>query len=213
MEIFERLAGECKQRNGEGLPPLYQDGMFWFPTTAPFFILCSKSNVSPPELYIPQFFLWDPIAFEKIPCPNCKRPLTPMSKRLFEFMRSCFQNGIGSKQFADMLRVQHLLAHDHLKLQYLNHVAHYQESLDRWSGKKFEPFPDFDDTSPNGRHGYTPSSEWLRNMYDSYIELHKKEINQHMSMLTGEVCSIDHSHKVCSQAHGPLSLSCSNSQC
>jgi len=34
----------------------------------------------------------------------------------FHFMRSCFQNGMGAKQFSDSLRVQHLRRHDELHL-------------------------------------------------------------------------------------------------
>jgi hypothetical protein len=50
--------------------------------------------------------------------------------------------------------------------------------------------------SAEGQHGYTPSSTWLRDLYDLYIELHKEEFYQHMSMLTSEICMVDHSHKV-----------------
>ncbi|EKM79052.1 hypothetical protein AGABI1DRAFT_73818 [Agaricus bisporus var. burnettii JB137-S8] len=260
---FEQLVKDSKQRDSKGLPPLYQQGLFWFPTRAPFFILRKNSHVHPHDLYTPHFFLWDPICFNDISCPNCRRPLTrqqhipaprrvvgmnsafwmigyryrchrcPMasgrsitfrsrnsqimkelptqlvaefpaclshrsaiSKDLFEFMRSCFQNGIGSKQFADMLWVQHLLAYSNLKLQYLLHVESCRESMDRWSGQKFSNFKPFEDTSPTGCHGYTPSSEWLRDMYDDFLETHQHEINQHMSMLSGDICAIDHSHKV-----------------
>lgn len=260
---FERLVKDSKRRDSEGLPPLYQQGLFWFPTRAPFFILRKNSHVDPHELYRPRFFLWDPLCFNDISCPNCRRPLTRqqhipaprrvvdinstfwmigyryrchhcplangrsvtfrswncqimdklptqlttefpaclshrsgISKGLFEFMRSCFQNGIGSKQFADMLWVQHLLAYSNVKIQYLLHVESRRESMDRWSGQKFANFKPFEDTGPTGRHGYTPSSNWLRDMYDSFLETHQQEINQHMSMLSGDICAIDHSHKV-----------------
>ncbi|XP_006463078.1 hypothetical protein AGABI2DRAFT_119897 [Agaricus bisporus var. bisporus H97] len=95
-----------------------------------------------------------------------------------------------------MLRVQHLLAYSNLQLQYLLHVESRRESMDRWSGQKFSNFKPFEDTSSTGRHGYTPSSEWLRDMYDNFLEAHQHEINQHMSMLSGDICAIDHSHKV-----------------
>jgi hypothetical protein len=68
--------------------------------------------------------------------------------------------------------------------------------LDAWTGEKYEAFLPFDDTSPRGRHGFIPSSMWLRDMYDGYIEAHKHDFNQHMAMLTAEICAIDHSHKV-----------------
>lgn len=124
-----------------------------------------------------------------------------MSKGLFEWMRTCFQNGIGSKQFSDSLRVQHLLAHDNLHLQYLHYLAGFHKGLASWAGIKYETFLSFEDKSSRGRHGLVPSSEWLRDMYDNYIEAHRHDFNQHMSMLTGEICAIDHSHKV-----SPISL-------
>ncbi|EKM84243.1 hypothetical protein AGABI1DRAFT_124565 [Agaricus bisporus var. burnettii JB137-S8] len=41
---FERLVKDSKRRDSEGLPPLYQQGLFWFPTRAPFFILRKNSH-------------------------------------------------------------------------------------------------------------------------------------------------------------------------
>ncbi|EKM78169.1 hypothetical protein AGABI1DRAFT_101427 [Agaricus bisporus var. burnettii JB137-S8] len=119
-----------------------------------------------------------------------------MSKSLFEWMRSCFQNGVGSKQFSDSLRVQHLLAYDKLHLQYLHYLVSLRQTLHAYLGRKYESFLPFDDVTPRGHHGFTPGSEWLRDMYDNFIEEHQHDFNQHMSMLTGEICAIDHSHKV-----------------
>jgi hypothetical protein len=267
MDKFKALLKECKFRDNNGLPPLYsKHGTFWFPKTSTFFIL-RRRHFSPPDLYNPSFFLWDPEPLcDRIPCPNCMRPLqrhgeishprrcvdfnstffiigyryrcnccihpksgkrtvtfrswdprilsvlppalaaefparlshrSGISNTLFSWMRSCFQNGMGSKQFSDALRVQHLLAHDNLQLQYLNHLALRKSSLDSWTGEKYEAFLPFDDVSLRGRHGYIPSSQWLREMYDSYIEKHQHDFNQHTAMLTAEICAIDHSHKVC----------------
>ena len=83
-----------------------------------------------------------------------------ISKPLFSFLRSCFQNGMGSKQFSDALRVQHLLQHDEQHLQYLQHLA--AQALDGYVGKKYDDFLPFDDMSNHGPHGYVPSSQWLR---------------------------------------------------
>ncbi|KIK09495.1 hypothetical protein K443DRAFT_127431 [Laccaria amethystina LaAM-08-1] len=235
LQPFKAKIEESKRRDANRLPPLYAElQTFWFPQKATFFIL-QKPDVSPPDLYNPQFFLWDPEALcSHIPCPNCQRPLhrhthishprrcvdadstfwmlgycyrcrwcinsksgrntltfrswdprilqvlpphlaaefpvqmsyrTAMSNTLFSWMRSCFQNGMGSKQFCDALRVQHLLSHDKLQLHH-------------------------------GRHGFTPSSPWLRDMYCKFIEQHQHVFNQHMAMLTAEICAIDHSHKI-----------------
>lgn len=61
---------------------------------------------------------------------------------------------------------------------------------------KFKPFLPFEDKSPDGLQGFVPSSQWLRDVYDSLIEEHQAEFNQHMSMLTGTICGIDHSYKL-----------------
>ena len=44
---------------------------FWFPTPSPFFLL-RYSTLSPEDLLIPRFFLWDPEALTNdIKCSNC----------------------------------------------------------------------------------------------------------------------------------------------
>ncbi|KAF9522304.1 hypothetical protein CPB83DRAFT_116942 [Crepidotus variabilis] len=118
-----------------------------------------------------------------------------MSKPLFAWMRSCFQNGMGAKQFSDALRVQHLLRYDELHLQYLDWIVS-RVVMDSWMGTKYKSFLKFDDTSDEGYNGFVPSSQWFRDMYDNFIEDHRAEFNQHMGMLTGEICAIDHSHKI-----------------
>jgi len=102
---------------------------------------------------------------------------------------------MGSRQFADMLRVQHLLHYDCLHVQYLDFLA--EHALDRWAGKKYKSFLAFDNQSPDGLQGFVPSAQWLRDLYDDFIESHREDFNQHMGMLTAEVAAIDHSHKVC----------------
>jgi hypothetical protein len=37
-------------------------------------------------------------------------------------------------------------------------------------------------------------------VYDHFIEAHRKDFNQHTAMLTGNVCAIDHSFKVCNRS-------------
>ncbi|GBE88542.1 hypothetical protein SCP_1303580 [Sparassis crispa] len=119
-----------------------------------------------------------------------------MSQQVFQFMRSCFQNGMGAKQFSDTLRVQHLRHYDLMQLQYLQFLQGHR-ALGEWLGDRtFAPFLPFDDTSLDGYHGFVPSSQWLRNMYDQFMEGHEHDINQHTSMLTAEICAIDHSHKI-----------------
>jgi hypothetical protein len=111
-------------------------------------------------------------------------------------MRSCFQSGMGSKQISDAVRTQHLLNHDVLHLQYLQHLALRKSSLDSWTGRKYEAFLPFEDAGPRGRHGYIPSPRWFRDAYDGYIEEHQHDFIQHTAMLPADVCAVDHSHKV-----------------
>lgn len=103
---------------------------------------------------------------------------------------------MGPKQFSDALHVQHVLAHDELKLQYLMFLVPHHLSLDKWWGQKYDAFLPFNDTSPTGQHGFVPSAQWLRDVYARHIEEHQAEINQHTTMLPDDICAIDHSHKV-----------------
>jgi hypothetical protein len=57
-----------------------------------------------------------------------------ISKTLFSWMRSCFNYGMGSKQFSDALHSQHILCHDLLELQYLESLAN--RLLSSWISKK-----------------------------------------------------------------------------
>ncbi|KAJ7586237.1 hypothetical protein C8J56DRAFT_1052609 [Mycena floridula] len=117
----------------------------------------------------------------------------------FNFMRSCFQNGMGSKQFSDALRAHHLQSYDTLQLQYLYEVARRSE-ISQWRGeKKFSAVQPFSDSTPEGFHGFVPSGKWLRDVYDKFIEEHSHFFHQHTAQLTGEIIAIDHSHKITKQ--------------
>jgi transposase-like protein len=121
-----------------------------------------------------------------------------ISKDLLMWMRACLANGMGPKQFSDALRVVYMEKHDLLHLQYLYLI---QESYVRtWAeGVVFQSFLPFDDVSSNGFHGFVPSSQWLRDVYDTFIEEHLQDFDQHCAMLSGEIYALDHSHKVCLQ--------------
>jgi hypothetical protein len=120
-----------------------------------------------------------------------------ISESLFMFMRSCFQSGMGSKQFSDALRTRHLESYDQLYASYLSKLATMKD-ISEWRGRKFAVFLPFDDRSPDGFHGYVPSGQWLRDMFDNFMDIHGHEIDQAMAMLSGSICAIDHSFKVCS---------------
>ncbi|GLB45618.1 putative essential for the formation of DNA replication focal centers [Lyophyllum shimeji] len=123
-----------------------------------------------------------------------------ISSDVLTFMRACFQHGMGAKQFSNALLVQHLQNYDLLHLRYLQTLALLADSgsvaLSGPSALKFKSFLSFDDKSPDGLHGFVPSSQWLRDVYDSMIEEHQAEFNQHTAMLTGDICGIDHSFKL-----------------
>ncbi|SRR6266571_1599103 len=110
-------------------------------------------------------------------------------------MQSCFQNGMSTKQFTSAVHVQHLLQYNKLHIQYLDFLAN-QSGLYRWSERMFKSFQPFPDTSDDGFDGYISSMQWFQDVYDQFIEENQGDFNQHMAMLTANVCAIDHSHKV-----------------
>jgi len=147
------------------------------------------------------FRSWDPTIIERLPVHLALEFPAQLSHRsgitlsAFHFMRSYFQNGMGAKQFSDGLRVQHLRKYDEHHLQYL-HAVQSRQSISKWKGQTYAAFLPFEDQSPLGLHGFVPSSQWLRDIYHGFIEKHEKDFHQHTSMLSGEICALDHSHKV-----------------
>ncbi|KAJ3816684.1 hypothetical protein F5880DRAFT_1494027, partial [Lentinula raphanica] len=115
-----------------------------------------------------------------------------LSLRALRVLRSCIQSGMGAHQVAAMFRVQHLLRYDELRRQYLQTVV----SNLHMPGQVYKPFLPFENTSDLGFHGFVPSGQWLRDIYDGFIESHKQDFHQHTAMLSCEVGAIDHSFKV-----------------
>ena len=64
------------------------------------------------------FQSWDAKIIERLPVdlalefPAQLSPWSGITLSTFHFMPSCFQNGMGAKQFSDSLRVQHLHKYD-----------------------------------------------------------------------------------------------------
>jgi len=173
---------------------------------APFWIVgyryrCRRCKHPKSQKHTVTWRSWDPRILASLPpalaaeFPAKLSHRSGISNSLFDWMRSCFQNGMGAKQFSDALLVQNLLRYDELHLQYLDFLAHRCQALDRFTLVKYKSFLPFDDRSPDGYHGFVPSSQWLRDVYDNFIEEHRHDFNQHMGMLTAEICAIDHSHK------------------
>ncbi|KAF9048060.1 hypothetical protein BDZ89DRAFT_928787, partial [Hymenopellis radicata] len=115
-----------------------------------------------------------------------------ISTRALGVVRSCIQNGMGAHQVADMFRMQHLRRYDELRVCYL----HTKVSCMNLPTETYEPFPAFDDKSEKGFHGFVPSGQWFRDVYDAFVECFKHVFNQHTAMLSALVCAIDHSHKL-----------------
>ncbi|KAJ7099007.1 ribonuclease H-like domain-containing protein [Mycena epipterygia] len=118
-----------------------------------------------------------------------------ISHKTFGYMRSCFQNGMGPKPFSDAIRMCYLQRYDELQLQYLQSIAEGL-SFANWTGQKFDACLPFENSSDDGYHGFVPSGQWLRDMYDDFIEEHNQDYNQHRSMLSNEIGALDHSHKL-----------------
>ena len=66
---------------------------------------------------------------------------------------------MGGKHISDAIQEQHLLHYDFTRLQYFN-ILH-SHTLNGWIGKKYDDFPLFEDTSPNGPRNFLPCAQWL----------------------------------------------------
>jgi hypothetical protein len=113
-----------------------------------------------------------------------------IDQNIFALMRSCFQNGMGAKQFSDTVRSLHLRQYERLQMQWLStaysHGAQELGSLADW--------PKFEDHT--GYAGHCPSARWLRDLYDNYIEQERPAMDQYTAIQPCRVLGIDHSHKV-----------------
>jgi hypothetical protein len=99
---------------------------------------------------------------------------------------------MGSKQFSNCLHVLHYRRFDTLHAQYLHGILSRKSDPD--PSTSYQPFGIFSD--PLGYSGFVPNSQWLRGMYDKLIKDYGMEIDQKTAMCSGEICAIDHSHKV-----------------
>ncbi|KAJ7689635.1 hypothetical protein B0H17DRAFT_983598 [Mycena rosella] len=142
--------------------------------------------------------LWDKRVLDQLPpelaseFPAHLTWRSGLSTRAFGVVRSCFQHGMGSAEVSDLFRMQHLCRYDELRLQYLR--TKYKQML--LGCQDYEPCPAFQDRSAGGFHGFTPSGQWLRDVYDSFIESKRDVFNQHTAMLSARICALDHSHKL-----------------
>jgi hypothetical protein len=149
------------------------------------------------------FCSWDPHILNRIPkhiaadFPAILTHRRAISKTFFDYFRPCLSE-MGTLQVANAFRVATLKRYDELQLQYKQSIYAQAQASETLTNRNmvFPDFPEFNDRSPSGYHGYTPSSQLLRDVFDNFVEDHKNEINQHTSMLPASVIAIDHSFKV-----------------
>jgi hypothetical protein len=110
---------------------------------------------------------------------------------VFALMRTCFQNGMGAKQFSDALRTLHIRRFDHLQIQFYEMAL--SESVMR-SPSDIKAWSSFEDR--DGYAGFTPSAPWLRDLYDDFIGHERALMDQYTALQPCRVLAIDHSHKV-----------------
>lgn len=145
---------------------------------------------------------WDPRIIKALPpvlaaeFPAVMSHRNAISADVFALMCSCFNYGVGSKQFSHILLIMHRRRFSQIHVQYLDGIlARRKYNMDHEASPSYEAFSMFSDTAGYG--GFVPSSSWLCMMYDSFVEGHAPQINQKCAMGSGEICAIDHSHKVC----------------
>ena len=112
---------------------------------------------------------------------------------VFALQWSFFVNGIGAKQFSNLLCTLHLCKFDLMQIQCLE-IIDIMCLTCPWSNTIYEPFSSYDD--PEGYAGFVPCSQWLQDLFDCFVEKHNIDIEQFTAMLSARVCAIDHSHKI-----------------
>lgn len=150
------------------------------------------------------FHSWDSRILDSLPVrlssmfPAYLTSRSGLDKTAFRVLRATLGNGMGTKPFSDMLSNLHHRRHDenHLIYNEAIHAGPGGRGMGMWAPNTvFPPFRDFSDKK--GYFGFIPSSGWLRDLYDGFIEHHRPLFDQHTSMLPMTVGALDHSHKVC----------------
>lgn len=117
-----------------------------------------------------------------------------LTDRVVSLMRTCFQHGIGSGPFAELIRTNHIRRYEQRQLQYLEMVYVRLQSSIAGLLAKFEPFGVFDDRE--GYAGFSPCPNYYRSFYVKFVSSHAPEMDQYTAMLSADVIQIDHSYKV-----------------
>jgi len=160
--------------------------------------LCPQCRHPKTNAHSLTFNSWDPRILAMLPpalvaeFPAQLSHRSAISTDVFGLMRTCFNYGVGSKQFSHILLVLHHRYFSQIHVQYLDGLLTRRDNADPTT--TYEVFSDFSD--PAGYGGFVPSSSWLCMMYDAFIEDHGEQIDQKCAMCSGDICSLDHSHKV-----------------
>jgi len=124
------------------------------------------------------FNSWDPRIVQKLPSalaaefPACLSHHNAIADSVLALMCTCFQYGMGSKQFSNCLQVLHHRYFDTIHAQYLDGILSCKSDSNPLS--TYQPFGTFNDS--HGYSGFVPSSKWLREMYDKVIEDHGMQL-------------------------------------
>lgn len=161
--------------------------------------LCPQCKHPKTNAHSLTFNSWDPRILAMLPPALAAEFPAQLSHRsaisldVFALMRACFNYGVGSKQFSHILLVLHHRHFSQIHVQYLDGLLSCQHGTDDPT-TTYEAFSDFSDRAGYG--GFVPSSSWLCMMYDAFIEDHGEQIDQKCAMGSGDICCLDHSHKV-----------------
>jgi hypothetical protein len=93
-----------------------------------------------------------------------------------------------------MIKTFHVRYYEQLQVQYLEMVLMCAHASATGLLALHQPFSVWGDS--DGYAGFVPSHRYFRSFYDSLIEKHASEIDQHMAMLPARILCIDHSFKI-----------------
>ena len=145
------------------------------------------------------FMSWDARIRAELPYAlSCEFPCVlthrgAISQDTFALERALVTAGLGTKQISDVFQVVALQKYDLKQIQYLE-MINYTRLASPWTNAPYPAFSSFDDVEDFA--GFVPSSHWLQDLFDDFVEKHTVHINQFTSMLSAEICAIDHSHKI-----------------
>lgn len=116
-----------------------------------------------------------------------------VTKKLLMNLIASFQRGIGSNQYSDMIREQHLEEYQSRECAYLQHIQDLPP-LQSPSSTKLPSMSTYDD--PLGNSGYVPTGNYMASIFNTEFRSREPLITQHTSLLTFNIGACDHTFKV-----------------